>query len=338
MNPTKPIKPTRARTIIHVLMLVLAIGTPLAFTRAYFIDYADPANLLEPFTDASTYRSAAERLNAGHELYRLQDGDRPVLIIPGLFTAPLLSPPPIAVLWRPLAAVDWGIILWIVAAWTALLGTVVYLILRVGVIAVLLAFLLSQAIGEQLAVANVAAFFPMLYVLVWRYRDRPQVGVLVGVMSVIKLAPIALSGWLLGTGRLRALAVAAASIVALLVIGGLGAGFGSYIDYLGILPSTKPSPISLSGLTGISWMSYALLVVGTIAAIALRRWPRLSFCVAVVSAVLGTPALYTSGLVSLLALAAPLIGTGRGLSFRTSPARAPDRPTGRLAEGEASAT
>jgi hypothetical protein len=307
---------TRVRMLTYVLLLVLALGTPLAFARAYLIDFDAPGNLLDPFIDATTYRAAGERLNAGHRLYRLEEGDRQVLIIPGLFTAPLLSPPPIAVLWRPLAAVDWGMALWVIACWTALLGTVGYLILRVGVVAMVLTFLLSQAIGEQLAVANAAAFFPMLYVLVWRYRDKPTIGAVIGLMSVIKLAPIALCSWLLSTGRRRALAVAVGSIVGLLLLGAIGAGLDSYVDYLGIFATTRPSPLSISGQTGIEWMSPAVLIGGTAAAIALRRWPRLSYGVALGAAVLGTPALYTSGLVSLLALAAPLIDSSNVRDLR----------------------
>jgi hypothetical protein len=338
VSKRRALKPSRARTIIHVLMLVLALGTPLAFARAYFIDFGAPGNMLEPFADAGTYRAAAERLNAGHQLYQLQDGDRPVMIIPGLFTAPLLSPPPIAVLWRPIAAVEWGFALWVIACWTALLGTVIYLILRVGIVGVLLAFVLSQAIGEQLAVANAASFFPMLYVLIWRYRNHPTIGVILGLMATIKLAPIALTGWLLGTRRMRALAVTIGAVVGWLIVGGLGAGFGSYVDLVGFLPSVQPSPDSLSGQTGIAWMSYGLLAVGTIVAIALGRWPRLAYCVALLSAVFGSPALYVSTLVSLLALAAPLIGTGREMTFQIRRPRLVEPASAPLAEGNASAS
>src|SRR5450759_3186631 len=64
-------------------------------------------------TDAGTYRAAAERLNAGHFLYRLIPGDRPMALHPPWVTVPLLSPPPIAVLWRPLALLgDASLYLW----------------------------------------------------------------------------------------------------------------------------------------------------------------------------------------------------------------------------------
>src|SRR4030088_3430196 len=64
--------------------------------------------------DAITYLAAGERLNAGHQLYALAPGDRWVWINPPFWTVPPLSPPPIAVLWRPLAALpnEWGVGIW----------------------------------------------------------------------------------------------------------------------------------------------------------------------------------------------------------------------------------
>src|SRR5205823_2822366 len=53
--------------------------------------------------DAYTYLAAGQRLNAGHQLYALSPGDNPVQLNPPYWTVPLLSPPFMAVLWRPLA-------------------------------------------------------------------------------------------------------------------------------------------------------------------------------------------------------------------------------------------
>jgi hypothetical protein len=275
---------------------------------------------MEPFTDVTTYLAAGERLNAGHDLYRLQPGDRPVLQWPGLYTAPLLSPPPIAVLWRPLAAVDWGPIVWIVATWVVLWGAILFLVLRAGLWAVLLAVALSHAIGEQLAVGNANAFMPAVYLLLWRFRDRAWIGVLIAAAASVKLAPIAMAGWLIGTRRWAALAATAIAGAVIFVIGGLGAGFGSYVEYLGTLGGNTPTNLSLSGQLDIPWASYALLAGGTLLAIAIgRRYPTASWAVALLASVLGTPALYASGLVSLIALTAPLVGTGRALSWRLHP-------------------
>jgi len=53
--------------------------------------------------DAVTYAAAGQRLNAGHEIYRLLPGDNLVLMEPPYPPYPLLSPPLVAVIFRPLA-------------------------------------------------------------------------------------------------------------------------------------------------------------------------------------------------------------------------------------------
>jgi hypothetical protein len=306
------------RIVLNVALLALVVATPLFWMSANISYYNSPENLMDPFTDATTYLAAGERLNAGHDLYHLQPGDRDVLAWPGLYSSPLLSPPPIAVLWRPLAAVDWGFALWVAACWVALLGTLVYVVLRMGLPALPLAFALSFSIGEQLAVANFNSFMPAIYVLAWRYRDRAASGAFVALGAAVKLSPVAMGGWLLGTRRWRALTGLAVSLAAIFVISGLGAGFGSFVEYLGTLSGNQSTPISMTRLTGIPYATYLVLFGGTLAAIFLgRRLPKASFVVALLAAVLGTPALYASSLVPLLALAAPFLAGARGLQFRT---------------------
>ena len=74
--------------------------------------------------DTWNYLGAGERLNAGHSIYALVAGDRPILIeLPS--TVPLVSPPLVAVLWRPLALLPdwlamWG---WWAASAAAMLAT-----------------------------------------------------------------------------------------------------------------------------------------------------------------------------------------------------------------------
>jgi hypothetical protein len=142
-------------------------------------------------------------------------------------------------------------------------------------------------------------------VLAWKLRDREIAGVAVGLMAVTKLSPASLGGWLVGNRRCRAVAGAAVTIGVILLITVLGAGFTSFREYLDVATSTAPSTASLSGLTGISWLSEVTLVVGTLAALALGRWPRWSFTLAVVVSIIGTPSLYLSGWVALLAILAP---------------------------------
>ena len=81
--------------------IALAVGAGLIVATAV-VYYAQAPGYLGG--DARTYLAAGERLNAGHPLYALSPGDRPVAISPPWWTVPLVSPPFIAVL--PEYAVD----------------------------------------------------------------------------------------------------------------------------------------------------------------------------------------------------------------------------------------
>jgi hypothetical protein len=244
-------------------------------------------------------------LNAGHDLYRLGPGDRGVLLLPQTGDAPLVSPPPIAVLWRPLAALAVGFPLWIAATWILLIGTVIRLVLRTGLLAVIASVVLFDAIAQQLTVANVAAFFPALLLVAWDRRNAAWSGALTGVMAALKLSPGTGFGWIVGQRDAKRLAWGAAGLLALAAIGVVGAGIDAWIAYIGIARSTQPSPESLSGLTGLPWLSFAVLVGGTALAAVIRRdvW---SFGIAVTASVLGSPALYHAGYIPLLVLTVPL--------------------------------
>lgn len=309
---SKPeLRPGTRRLLNGVLLaVVLAAGV------LWFLAYLEASKLgperPQLFNDATTYLAAAERLNAGHELYALSEGDRPILTIPGVYEAPLLSPPPIAAFWRALAATPLGYPLWIAAAWLASFAAIAWVVLKAPFPGAPLALLLSYPFGEQIFGTNACAFYPLFYLLAWRYREHAWIGVLVAIMAAIKLAPIALAAWLLGTRRYRALAVTAGSIAVLFLVGGVGAGFDSYAEYLAMIPGVGPSPMSLSGMTEIAWASYAAFALGIVVAVIVgRRSSAASYVVSVLAAVLGTPALYPGHLVSLVAIVAPLTDRAR---------------------------
>ncbi len=294
--------PSSARLRLIVALVPCLLGVFIA--AEYLAFMSTTQSLAKPFQDALWYQAAAVRLNLGHDLYHLGPGDPPVLFVQGV-TAPLLSPPPIAVLWRPIVAVPGGFAAWMVACWLSVLGTTFYLVYRTGLPGALVACVLAPAIGEQLAAGNVAAFFPVLMVGAWKLRDRELAGLAVGFMALMKLSPGSLGGWLVGSRRWRALGGALAIAVVILLITVLGAGLDAFREYLDVATSTAPSTASLSGLTGIAWLSEATLIGGTVVAVALGRWPRWSFIVAVVVSIIGTPSLYLSGWVALLAVLAP---------------------------------
>jgi hypothetical protein len=297
----------RGRVIIRVLLVLVALGPPLVHARAFINMFALPGNI-EVFTDALTYQRAGDRLNAGHDLYRLQEGDEPVLTIPGVFSAPLLSPPPIAVLWRPIAALPFGLAAWLVACLVALLGTMAYLVWRTGVIGAAVCLILAEPVGNQLAVGNMTSFFPLLTVLVWNLRSRLWSGALVGVMAALKLSPGALFASRHLIRRRDQLVAGFVAIAAVFAFGILGSGPAALMDYVGVARSTQPSLPSLSGTFGIPWLSLAVLVGGSLLALVPKHLG-LSFSIALVASVLGNPALYEPGYVPLLALVAPLIGS-----------------------------
>ncbi len=291
----------RRRVLIALIPCLLGL-----FVAARYIEVmSEPSTPAKPFQDAITYLAAGERLDHGSNLYRLGPGDRPVLTLPGISDAPLLSPPPVAVLWQPLAAVPFGFALWMIAVWCAVLGTTFYLVYRTGLAGCLVATALAPAIGEQLAAGNVAAFFPALLVVAWRFRDHPYAGVAVALMASLKLAPATLFGWMVGTRQWRGLVAAALTVGAILGVCLLSIGIQPFADYIGLARTINPSSWSLASQLGLPWASNAALVIGTVLAAALGRWPRWSFVVAVVFAVAGTPALYLSGFVTLLGVLAP---------------------------------
>jgi len=293
--------------LARAAMALLVCGMALLFAREMLLVWGAPdADLLDPFNDANTYRAAGERLNDGHQLYALQAGDRPVLLLDG-FPVPLVSPPPVAAVWRLIDAVPFGFALWIAAAWVALLGTVVYLVMKIGLPAAVVAAALSFPIGEQLVAANMTAFFPALLVIAWRYRADPRAGAIIGVLAGLKLAPAVMGGWFVGVHRTAGLTWMLGGATAVAIIGAIGAGAMSYVDYAQVARSMPTMPMSLSGLSGIPWLSPVALVAGTVIAAALWRMPRLSFAVAVATLVIGSPVLLLTTFTLLLAALAPLI-------------------------------
>ena len=296
-----------SQRFIRAGLAVVACGMALLFAREMLLAWGIPdADLLDPFTDANTYRAAGERLNEGHRLYALEPGDRPVLLVPG-YPVPLLSPPPVAVLWRPLAAVPFGFALWVAAAWTALLGTIVYLVMRIGLTAAVLAAALSFPIGEQLVAANLTAFFPGMLVLVWRYRRHPTAGAIIGIMAGFKLSPGIMGGWFIGQHRWLGLTWILVGGLLMLAVSVVGAGVVATVEYAAIVGTIPPSSMSLSGQTGIGWLSGAALLGGTFLTALLRSQPRLAFVVAIAVMVIGSPALYLTTLTLLLGALAPLL-------------------------------
>jgi hypothetical protein len=320
-----PTLPTAARRRQRFDWSAVLRGAPLAFGlgTVVFLSAVWIAQSWGP-GDAVVYLAAGERLNAGHELYALGPGDRPVELRPPYWTVPLLSPPLIAVVWRPIAAVPELIGLW---AWTwsctvAAFGTLGFLIRREPVRTGLILALVGVPFAVLAWSGNVDALrLPATIVAFWlATRGRPvAAGVVVGILTAIKLTPVVLVLWLLVTGRWRGAAAAAAAFAAASAVSVIYAGVDAHLEYLEIIRTTVDTgtaEISLAGLAravGVApeiarWLPPLAAVLGSLAVIAFRRSPATSFRFAIVAQVFGAPAagLHTFGL--LLALLAPDAG------------------------------
>jgi hypothetical protein len=274
--------------------------------------------------DAVTYLAAGERLNAGHEIYRLLPGDAPVLMEPPYPPYPLLSPPLIAVLFRPLAILPdlAGAWLW----WGAMalsLGAAIFALARsapivTGLVLMGLAFPIAVLIGvgnvDGLVIAGAAG----AWVLIRRGRDT-WAGALIGLLASLKLTPVVFAWWLIVHRRWRALLAFGATCVALAGMALLGSYPSVFVDYLGVIGagfSSAPGSFSLAGLArgfGLSpeiaaLMPRAAVVVGLAAIVLLRRQPALGFGICGALLWLGSPAAAAHTPALLLAALSPLIG------------------------------
>ncbi len=272
--------------------------------------------------DAFTYLAAGERLNAGHPLYALSPGDRPVDLKPPYWTVPLLSPPPIAVVFRAFAMLpgDAGAYAWWVLQLLALGASLMMLARRQPLLLAGFMLVLSIPTVYEIGVGNLNSFLLLGMILTWRLattgRERPA-GAIAAVMTAVKLTPAVAVWWLLVTGRRRAVGAAIAAGIAALAISVAGAGLDSHLEYLRILTSRTamtPSPLSLAGVATYvgapdsiaAVLPTAAIAVGLLGVFLLRGRPGLAFGMAVLTMIYGSPSVSINWYVLLYALMAPV--------------------------------
>ena len=304
----------RRRRLLTFAAVGVALGLLAAVQFVYFERGIVPG-------DAYVYLAAGERLNAGHELYALQPGDRPVEIKPPDWTVPLVSPPPIAVLWRPLAALpnELGVWLWYAAQLLAVAGVLIAFLRRIPVQTAIVIVVLVIPTVYEVGVGNVNSFLLLGLVLVWRSASSGReeaAGVLGAAMTAAKVTPGVTGWWLLVTGRTRGFAAFILAGVAILVVSVVGAGLDTHLEYLRILSDRSVvgvSPISVGGLAAQAGMPPAMAnlvptlcaVLGLAAIWITRRDLALSYRTAVVTMILGSPAVQVNWFILLYALLAP---------------------------------
>jgi Glycosyltransferase family 87 len=305
------------RTVVRVGLIAVAIVVWALTVRT--LGFAPSVQ----GSDAWNYLAAGERLNAGHPLYALTAGDRAIPLLPPYWTVPLLAPPPIAVVWRPLAALgETSMTIWAAAVLIATLATTAWLLVRGGVAAAVIIAVLALSLAEQSLSGNANGFLFAGLVLAWVYRRRPWIaGSLVAVAVAVKLTPALLVIWLATSRRWSAVA---ATIGALFVIGAVSlafAGVQNHLDWLVSLPNAAPAPTSIAGITGLP--STLVLVALAVVVVLVSRFgdERVTFSVAVVAAALASPALYLGTLGIAAAAAAPWIDPLSATPLRREPAR-----------------
>lgn len=294
---------------------ILAFATAAIFGAVVVCVY-----VFGPASDAVWYLGAGERLNAGHLLYALSPGDRPIQLNPPFYTSPFLYPPSFALLWRPLAALPAEAGLW---AWWAATGLTLtwWLGQRMrdsGLRTALAALVLAFPIGQTIATANLNGFVLVAFGVCWTWRDRPRAsGLVVGTLAAWKLFPGFLILWMVITGRWRAAVWAIGACAAWTVAGLFLVGPDVTLTYLrDVLPATEPMGISVGYLSGAPALGYLAALIGLAAAWLLRRQAATSYAINSLTAILAWPSL---GIASL----SILFGVGPALSavFDHGPSR-----------------
>jgi hypothetical protein len=294
--------------------VIVLLLTP---TKAEFL--LDPGRI---GNDVSNYLAAGERLNAGHQLYRLGEGDRPVTTYPPFYTVPLVSPPPIAVVWRLLdllpesAAVrGWwlgGLVLTTLAS--------LWVIRRGWWPALALVVLLTPDVAWTAWSGNVNAYVVPALVASWAWQLRQPLaaGVLAGAAAGARLTPAVLGWWGLVAGRWRWVTGMVVALVSVAAVSLAGAGLSNHLTWLEVARYTTTTGARDDSLIGLvrnlgldpafaGAIGPAVMVFAGIAILLLRGRPAIAWVVATLAMVLGSPVTHQGSLALLLAIAAASI-------------------------------
>lgn len=306
--------PVRFMQLFAVAYVALSIlSTPLSAP-----DLVDPTAI---GTDTSNYYAAGLRLNAGHPLYAQSAGDRPVPVNPPYFLVPLLSPPPVAVLWRPLALLPAEVAM--VAWWAGglLLCSVaaLWMTWRGSIRRSLAMLVLGPIIGLAAWSGNLNAYLaPMMVATWWTWRSgrSATAGALAGIAAAFKLSPALLLVWFAVQRDRRAVLgfLGASAVVGLVSLA--GAGLADHLAYLDVVRDASlagPTPISaptiLAGMGAPREIAtlgpLVVVILGVALVVALKRHPGASFGIALLAGIYGTPVVLMVTLALLLGGVAP---------------------------------
>ena len=168
---------------------------------------------------------------------------------------PLVSPPPIAVVFRFFGLPDGsGAYAWWICQLLAFAASMVMLARRVPLLMAGAMLVLLIPTVYEIGVGNLNSFLLLGLILTWRFATRgPEeaAGAIAAVLSAVKLTPGMLVWWLLVTGHRRAVVAAVMTGLVALVISVAGAGLDAHLQYLRILSDRAvigTSPLSLGGM------------------------------------------------------------------------------------------
>jgi Glycosyltransferase family 87 len=305
-------------------------------------------DLLHPLdigSDSWTYAAAGQRVFAGHPLYALAAGDRPVFDYnPPFWSVPILSPPGAGLLWTLPASIGLSaqaIDAWWIAGAILTLGWTTVVLVRGPLAAAVLAVAVGPLTALTALSGNLNALLMPLLVVTWYLamtgesrRREFLAGLMVGVGAWTKLTPILLLPWFIACRRWSAVAGAIVGLGVLGLAGLVVGGWDAHVAYLSIgrqaatAGATGPGPTSLLLQLGIAPGLAALAplgIAGSSAALMalLRDRPKWGFVVAVVAATLVLPVLRLESYSMLVAVAAPWVSlptrkvneAGRGRSL-----------------------
>lgn len=327
--------------VLRLVVLLLLAGQLFVTAAVQRPDLLHPGAV---GSDPSNYFAAAQRLNAGHSLYgALQPGDRPVPGYPETFPAPILSPPLIAVVWRPLAILPVGLSmdLWWLGCLVILAGLILAFALvgkpeNLAVLAAVLALGLplsfigtghypylgfNSPVSFAALSGNVNAYLAALFALTWwaSSRGRPWLaGSAAALATALKLGPIVLLWWFVTQRSWRS---ARAFVVASVIFGLVGlvfAGLQANIDFvhLALGGGVKPAALSVTGMLqrllkvspGVArYGTIGAAVLGLAAVLALRNRPRAAFTAAILTTIYSSPVVLSGNFALLVAVAAPWV-------------------------------
>ena len=301
--------------LLRAVLIALPLGIVAVLCLAWLSGGGHPG-------DAGTLMAAGERLNAGHRLYALSPGDSPVMLNPPYWTVPLLSPPLLAVVSRPFAALPGGLgaYAWWVAMMVCTVVSLLLLLSRAPLRTSVGIALLSIPMAVQLMVGNVDSLLLLGTIGVWwlSQRGRPgAAGFVAGLMFVTKLTPFPIVWWLVVSRRWRSVRAACAAVAVGLAVSLVGAGFDNHLAYLDVIRTTNQAGTTVGSLAGIGrslglppelarWLPVGAGLVALAVMALYRRRPRVTYATAVFACVFGSPSIAFHTPALLLAALAPL--------------------------------